>query len=69
MAKEDFKSAFCNVPMCFNDLKLLGIKVQGQFFINTCLLFGAAISCAIFEDISTLIHWITEHQAGQQLVH
>ena len=28
MAKEDFKSAFCNVPMCFDDLKLLGIKVK-----------------------------------------
>ena len=27
MAKEDFKSAFCNVPMCFDDLPLLGIKV------------------------------------------
>ena len=34
MAKEDFKSAFQNVPMCFNDLPLLGIKVQGQFFID-----------------------------------
>ena len=56
MAKEDFKSAFHNVPMCFADLNLLGIKVKGQFFIDTCLPFGASISCAIFEDISTLIH-------------
>ena len=32
-AKEDFKSPFRNVPMCFQDLKLLGIKVKGQFFL------------------------------------
>ena len=55
MAKEDFKSAF---PMCFSDLRLLGIKVQGQFLIDTCLPFGTAISYAIFEDIATLIDWI-----------
>ena len=29
MAKEDLKSAFRNVPMCFQDLKLLGVKVKG----------------------------------------
>ena len=32
MAKEEFKSDFCNVPMCFADHHLLGIKVRGQFF-------------------------------------
>ena len=31
MAKEDFKSAFHNVPMQDQDLNLLGLKVQGQF--------------------------------------
>ena len=69
MTKEDFKSAFCNVPMCFADLDLLGIKVKSQFFIDTCLPFGTPISCAIFEDISTLIHWIAERWAGHALVH
>ena len=33
MAKEDFKSAFCNVPMHFADHHLLGIKVRGQFLL------------------------------------
>ena len=69
MAKEDFKSAFHNVPMCFADLNLLGIKVRGQFFIDTCLPFSASILCAIFKDISTLIHWIAERCAGHALVH
>ena len=29
MAKEDFKLAFYSMPMCFDDLKLLGIQVKG----------------------------------------
>ena len=65
MAKEDFKLAFHNVPMQFTDLHLLGIKVEGQLFIDNYLPFGASILCAIVEDISTLIHWIVER--GQDL--
>ena len=68
-AKEDFRSAFHNVPMRYQDLSLLGIKVQGKFFIDCALPFGASISCAIFEDISTLIHWIAEKRAGQKFIH
>ena len=69
MAKEDFKSAFCNVPMWFTDLCLLGIKVKGHFFIDNCLPCGASILCAIFEDISTVIHWITERWVGHAMIH
>ena len=60
MVKEDFKSAFHNVPVCYQDLQLLGIKVQGQFFIDCCLPFGAAVLCQVFEKIATLIHWIAK---------
>ena len=69
MAKEDFKSAFCNVSMCFSDLSLLGIKVQGQFFIDCCLPFGATVSCQVFEKIVTLIHWIAQKRVGYAFVH
>ena len=70
MAKEDFnKSAFQNVPMRYQDLNLLGIKVQGQIFIDCALPFGASNLCAIFKDISTLIHWIAEKRAGQKSIH
>ena len=55
--------------MCFADLNLLGIKVRGQIFIDTSLPFGASILCAIFKDISRLIHWIAEWWAGHALVH
>ena len=55
--------------MCFNDLPLLGIKVQGQFFIDCCLPFGAAVSCQVFEKIATLIHWIAQKRDGYAFVH
>ena len=60
MAKEDFKSAFQNVPMAFSELNLLGVKVEGKYFIDCALPFGASISCKIFEDVASLIHWIAE---------
>ena len=69
MAKEDFKLAFCNVPMHYEDLNLLGIKAQGQFFIDCVLPFGASISCAIFEDIATLIHWMAEKRMAYKFIH
>ena len=69
MAKKDFKSVFHNVPIKYQDLNLLGIKVQGQFFIDCALPFGASVSCVIFKDISTLIHWIAEKRAGQMFIH
>ena len=69
MAKEDFKSAFPNIPMAFLELNLLGVKVEGKFFIDCVLPFGASISCKIFEDIVSLIHWIVEKRASHKFVH
>ena len=66
MAKEDFKSAFWNVPMAFLELNLLGVKVERRYFIDCALTFGASISCKIFEDEVSLIHWIAKQRAGHK---
>ena len=42
---------------------------KDQFFVDLTLPFGSAISCAIFEEISTLIHWIFERQTQVPFVH
>ena len=34
MAKEDFKSFFHNIPMALTELNLLGVKVEGKYFID-----------------------------------
>ena len=54
IVKGDFKSAFRNVPMWYEDLDLLGIKIQGKIFIDCSLLFSAAVLCEVFKDVSTL---------------
>ena len=41
MSKADAKSAFRNIPMCFHDLQLLGVKFDNKFYVNCCLPFGA----------------------------
>ena len=69
MAKADFKYAFHNIPMAFTELNLLGVKVEGKYFIDCALPLGASISCKIFEDVASLIHWIVEKRAGHNLVH
>ena len=37
--------------------------------MDLTLPFGSSISCAIFEDISTLIHWIFEQQTRKPFLH
>ena len=69
MVKEDFKSAFHNIPMAFTELNLFGVKVEGKYFIDCALPFGASILCKIFGDVASLIHWIVEKRAGHKFVH
>ena len=58
LSKVDVKSAFRVAPICFKDIKCLGIYFEEQYYMDLALPFGSAISCAIFEDIATLLHWI-----------
>ena len=69
LAKGDVKSAFRVAPVCFKHIKCLGIKFQDCYFVDITLPFGSAISCAIFEDIATLIHWIFEQRTVIRFVH
>ena len=69
MAKGDVKSAFKLAPMRYKDLECLGIFFEKQFYIDLTMPFGSSISCAIFEDISSLIHWIFEQQTKKQFLH
>ena len=69
MAKGDVKSAFKLAPIKFEDLECLGIVFEGEFYVDLTLPFGSSISCVIFEDISTLIHWIFEQQTRKPFLH
>ena len=69
MAKGDIKSAFKLAPIHYEDLECLGIFFEDQFYIDLTLPFGSSISCAIFEDISSLVHWIFEQQTKKLFLH
>ena len=69
MAKGNVKSAFKLAPIRYKDLECLGIFFEGKFYMDLTLPFSSSISCAIFEDISTLIHWIFEQQTQKPFLH
>ena len=47
----------------------MGIFFDEKFYVDLTLPFGSSISCAIFEDISSLIHWIFEQQTKKDFLH
>ena len=44
-ARVDIKHAFRNQPIHFDDLFALGFKLDGKYFLNSSVPFGAASSC------------------------
>ena len=68
MSKGDVKSAFIIVPIHKQDWHLLGIKIQQDYYMDICLPFGASISCAIFEQVGTLLQWLAHCQAGHEII-
>ena len=53
VTKTDLDSTYRHLPMLCKALLLLGIHIDDQFYIESCLPFGAAESCAIFEKFSS----------------
>lgn len=60
LAKSDIKSAFRLIPVAKNNFDLLGFKLQGKYFFDKMMPFGASISCAIWEKFTTELHWIIQ---------
>ena len=42
--------------MAFSELNRFDVKVEGKYFIDCALPFGALISCKIFDDVAPVIH-------------
>ena len=60
MAKSDLDSAFRRIPMDHHSLPYLGMLVNGLYYYNRNLSFGAKSSCAVFEKVSTAIEWCAQ---------
>ena len=61
LGKMDLKSAFRLLPIWPGDFDLLGFMMDGLYYYDKCLPFGASISCALFEKFSTFIQWALEN--------
>lgn len=54
----DIKSAFRLLPLHPLDFGLMGMLVEGMFFVDKALPFGCSSSCPpLFEKFSTFLEW------------
>ena len=61
-ARIDINAAFRNLPIRFKDLHLLGFTLNGKFYINSSLPFGASSSCQLFEKVACALEWIVKNE-------
>ena len=57
------------VSIIFKHLRCLGIYFNNEYYIDCALPFGSSISCAIFEEIARLVHWIFEQRSSVHFIH
>lgn len=62
MAKTDIENAFRIIPIHPDDHDLLGMKIGEQFYYDKVLPMGCSISCRLFEEFSTALHWVLQHK-------
>ena len=66
MAKMDIKSAFPLLKCYPGDFDLLGIKLNGLYYIQKTMPMGCSISCATFEKFSTFLHWSVKNKTHSE---
>lgn len=70
LVKVDIKSAFRLLRVHPDDFSLLGMFINGSFFIDKALPFGCSISCALFEKFATFLNWCVQQQTNNpHIVH
>jgi hypothetical protein len=69
IAKADIKSAFRLIRVHPADFELLGLNMNGKFYVDKCLPFGCSISCKIFEICSTFLEWLVRKKSEVETVH
>ena len=62
MAKTDIEKAFRILPVHPVDYELLGMKINNLFYYDKALPMGCSISCKLFEEFSTALHWILANE-------
>ena len=72
MSKSDMTSAFRNLGILCRQWKYLIMKAESPldnkvyYFVDKCLPFGAAISCAVFQKFSDAIAYVVKRTSGKE---
>ncbi len=69
LAKMDIKQAYRNVPVHPHDRRLLGMKWQGQVYIDATLPFGLRSAPLIFSAVADAAMWIITRRGVSHVVH
>ena len=70
LIKIDIESAFRLLPLHPDDYKLMGMRHEGEYFVDKALPFGCSSSCALFEQFSTFLEWCARTAANtDNLIH
>ena len=64
--KCDVKSAFRLLPIYPGSFDLLGIKLNGYYYIDKMLPMGCSQSCSYFETFSTFLEWAVKKESGSK---
>lgn len=68
--KMDLKNAFRNLPVHPRDFHLLGFTFMENFYFDKALVFGASISCAIFERFARFLEFcVKSKMSSGELIH
>ena len=62
LGKMDMKSVYCIIPVHPDDQLLLGVRWQGEVYINTRLSFGLRSAPIIFTALADALEWIVKQQ-------
>lgn len=64
MGKCDIKSAFRLLPIYPGCFDLLGIKFNGNYYLEKMLPMGLSQSCSYFESFSTFVEWVVKNESN-----
>ena len=68
IGKQDFDAAFRLLPIAKQDLSLLGFMLEGNYFVNSLLAFGARSSCRLFETFASGVQFALEKWTNSSTV-
>ena len=69
LAKFDVEGAFCTVPVHPDDRQLLGMRWEGQLYVDKVLPFGFRSAPKLYKAVVDALLWILERSDGVNGLH